>query len=246
MGLISIRSYSEFLKEIPYPRCGRYYYRGINATYHLVPSMAYNDLFPRISDPYIYEQNVMTAFTQTLIEEYAITNLNNWELWFMGRHFGLKSRLSDFTTDDTIAFQFAIENAGESSARIYCLDIESSSFELIQQDELREVNPFTFNRPCMIHPAPLYSDIAVKKLGVSRIQIQRGNFLYQPLESITTPINSQFYPEHWKIFEIHPEHFGSIKKEIEAETRNCMDMPLLKYSNDLDKKCAEININSLM
>ncbi len=249
--IINITSYGDFKAHFGgFPRSGwqPYYFRGIRADFDLVPSLCYADLFNKIKDMSEYEDAIMTEFEKIIVNNCHISNFkkNNWELWFMARHFGLKSRLIDFTKDDTAALQFAFEDAKDKPVRIYCLNSQGVD-NIYTQDllERERHDPFTFNERCMIQPAPLYMDVPAKSLGVSRIIIQSGKFFYQPLNSITVPLTEQIPSKFWKVFEINNKYFDAIKDEIRGTEGIDITKPLLKNKVWLDEQCAMINIGCL-
>jgi hypothetical protein len=248
MEVIKISSYYEFIEHFGgYPRSSfcPYYYRGINAEYPLIPSICYDNMVRRIKSFQDYEECLMRGFAKELANNYntAQYKFNDRETWFIARHFRLKSRMMDFTKDDRIAIQFAMDNSPNGLARIYCLDY--SGIKFIQQEDLieKQIDPFNYDMLCLIHLGTTYKENVIKKLGISRILIQMGDFLYQPLSTIRKPINSQIPDHFWKIFEIHYHHFDKIKKEIEMKDNILMNRDLLKEASLLDDHCKHLNLN---
>lgn len=246
MEIINISSYYEFLERLNrFPRSGScpYYYRGINSSFQIIPSICYGDCLCRITDFKSYERCLMSRFHREISTKHDMVRFkeNDWELWFLARHFGLKSRLIDFTKDDRIAIQFAMEASPKGTARVYCLNY--MGIELIQEDELcREgLDPYSYDHLCLIHPDPLYEENAVKRLGIDRIFIQMGNFLYQPIGTVQKPITEQIPQKYWKIFEIENQYYDKIKKEIFERDCRFMDKPLLKEITPLDEACKRFN-----
>lgn len=246
MEVTNISSYYEFLEHLGgYPRSDwcPYYFRGINASYKLIPSIGYDDVAGKVSDYKSYEKCLMSSFYKEIYTKYGITQFkeNDWEIWFLARHFGLKSRLIDFTKDDRIAIQFAMESSMAGTARVYCLN--RLGIDFIQDDELcrDNIDSYTYNKLCLIHHGPLYMENEIKKLGLDRIFIQMGNFLYQPLETIHHPITNQIPEKYWKVFEISNTYFDKIKNEILKEDGKLMDKSLLKKQSPLDNTCRNFN-----
>jgi len=246
MEIINISSYYEFLKYFNgFPRSDRcpYYYRGINASFQVIPSICYPDCLDKIHDFKSYEKCLISQFNREISTQYNITRYkeNDWELWFLARHFGLKSRLIDFTKDDRIAIQFAMEVSSKGVARVYCLN--HSAIKLIQEDDLRigHHEPYSYNQLSLIHPSLLYEEIEMKRLGIDRMLIQMGNFLYQPLATIKTPLTDQIDQKYWKVFEIKNEHFAKIKHEILELDCRLMNKCLLKEVTPLDEACQSFN-----
>jgi len=247
--IIHISSYSEFKSHFGgLPRSGLspYYYRGLRADYPLLPSICYSDLFDKIKDLKVYEERILIEFEKLLTGELEnpITK-NDWELWFMARHFGLKSRLIDFSKDDTIAMQFAFENSNSMPVKIYCLNKEGLENVYLQTHlQQQKRDPFSFNKLCIIQPTPLYVEYAAKILGVSRIMIQSGKFLYQPLSTVTIPLTEQIPSRFWKVFQVNTqEDMEAIKMEIRKTEGIDMTKSLLKHNHVLDEKCVLINIS---
>ena len=251
MEIINISSYTEFLEHFGgFPRSGTcpYYYRGINSSHQITPSMCYPDGLERITDFKSYEKCLMNRFHKEVSTKHGITRFkeNDWELWFLARHFGLKSRLIDFTKDDRIAIQFAMESSIKGAARVYCLDY--MAIGLVQEDELCRGgrDPYSYDHLCMIHPGPRYEENAIKRLGIDRIFIQLGNFLYQPIQTIQKPLIDQIPSEYWKVFEIKNEHFDKIKNEILKLDCRLMNKSLLKVDSPLDRACQCFNESCLI
>ncbi len=244
MNIIHIKTYKEFKKHFGgFPRSDNgYFYRGVRAEFPLVPSMCYSDLVNKIKDFPKYERHLIRAFAKVLSIFYRIRDVNDWNLWFMARHFGLKSRLMDFSKDDTVAFQFAFNDSAGKSVRIYCLN-KAAFGGACQEEHLKRsgYTPFTHNKLDLIHPTSTYSNIDLENLGVSRIVIQSGFFLYQPIDTIHIPVTKQIPDKYWLVFEIACADIAAFKNEIEKSAGVDMDSYLLKRRHGLDKICKFLN-----
>lgn len=247
MEQIAVSSYSDITKVIgEYPNSpdNPYYFRGLKEGYATTPSIAYPDSACKLTNEQFYtnyEHAVITAFNNHLRDGFGIADytVNDWELWFLARHFGLKSRLTDFTKDISVALQFAMEMSGNSPCTLYCLDIRGITHR--RQEELTD--PLVHNELCLIQPTLQYRTTMVK-MGVSRMFIQLGKFLHQPLTTVATPLTEQINEQFWKVLIIQPEHFHKIREEVGIVFSVDMTKPLV-VSHILDGICKHINSSHL-
>ena len=244
---IPVTNYQEILDVIgswPNSDCNPYYYRGLKKDFSVIPSIAYPDTSQRLqaeADFKSYEERTITAFRNHLRDGFRIDTyeLSDWNLWFLARHFGLKSRLTDFTKDFTIAFQFATQMSGDSACRIYCLNSAGIMHRL--QNELGD--PFSFNELCLIQPSLQYRE-TMEKIGVSRMFIQSGKFLHQSIKTVQTSLLEQIKPEHWKVLEIQAKYFAVIRMELQSTFGIDFTKPLA-VSHVIDGICNHINQSHL-
>ncbi len=249
MKIINVKNYEgikEKLGEYPNSSACKYYYRGLRYDYSLLPSIYYEDVSKILASPQIirkYEANLLNGFYHVLKERYNLTpfNINDWNLWFIARHFGLKSRLIDFSKEITVALQFAFEMSNKCPARLYCLN--SDSVKHLIQNDFNET-PFSLNMPSFIQPSLQHKNI-IENLGTSRPFIQSSIFFYQNIETLQTPLTEQYNEIEWLVFEIRAEDFEKIKKEISLETGYCMNKPLLIRNHSLDENCSLLNKSCL-
>lgn len=247
MAEIPVTNYQEILDVIgcwPNSDSNPYYYRGLKKGFKLIPSIAYPDTSQRLraeADFRSYEERAITAFRNHLQEGFGIDTyeLSDWNLWFLARHFGLKSRLTDFTKDFTVAFQFATEMSRDSACWLYCLNAEGVAHRL--EEDLG--NPFSFDELCLIQPSLRYRE-TMERVGVSRMFIQSGKFLHQRIRNVQTPLVEQISQEYWKVLEIQPEHFGTIRGELKSVFGVDFNKPLVT-THVLDGICNHINQNHL-
>lgn len=245
MNLINVNSYGEFTEYLGgYPRSGAWYYRGVDASHCIIPSMCYKDVVDKVKSFEQYERLLIDRFYNALDKSIKKQfTIDDWEIWFMARHFGLKSRLIDFTHDDTIAIQFAFESSISGTVRIYCL--HEAGIRLYVQNKCR-TSPFLLNELCVIQPSTQYMEAAEKQLGLSRIFIQMGKFVHQPLATIKIPLTQQIPEYYWKVFEIKQSFFSAIKKEINDTQGIDMNRCLLKSKETrLDRLCRIYNCRAL-
>lgn len=206
----------------------------------MIPSIAYPDTSQRLQAEAAfrnYEEQTITAFRNHLQHGFGIDiyELSDWNLWFIARHFGLKSRLTDFTKDFTVAFHFATEMSGDSACQLYCLHAGGITRRL--QEELG--NPFTYDELCLIQPSLRYRD-TMEKIGISRMFIESGKFIQQPIRNVQTPLLEQIGQEHWRILEIQSEHFDRIRKELRLAFQVYFTKPLVT-AHVIDGICNHIN-----
>ncbi len=245
MDITQVTTYKDIQNVIgEYPNSLNYFYRGLKKGFDLTPSIAYPDTFGKLKDVWDfrhYEECIITAFHRHLQEGFGIDKypVTDWTLWFLARHFGLKSRLSDFTIDFTTAYQFATEMSGDTACQIYCLDRRGITHK--RQEDL--TNPFTYDEFCLIQPSLQYTE-TMECLGVSRIITQSGKFLNQSIANVQTSLLDQIPLEHWKILEINPEYFDSIRENLRSVFGVDFNKPLLT-THTIDGICHHINSGHL-
>ena len=179
---MEVKSFDELKKMLnrfgcPYPgNQGHFFFRGLpNKNYELIPPLFY----PPVS------QNPKEKETQILNEFLNATNFGidknpNQRVWlnaFYARHWGLKSRLIDWTIDLSVALYFMLQNSGKENAALFVLP--KSSLDFI--NEIPNETYFEFKQTAILHPPFFLDDIAV--IGSKNRFIQNGRFLIQDYEN---------------------------------------------------------------
>jgi len=91
----------------------------------------------QIDDFYKIEKQIFEKFKGNY-KYFHSTDLNDWDLLSLGQHYGLPTRLIDWTTNPLIALWFAFEKAknNNNDRVVFGLVIEEDSIADIQVDEL--------------------------------------------------------------------------------------------------------------
>lgn len=91
---------------------GPVWYRGIkNSAFTLQPSLYRNSDFKSIEDYVDLEQKLIDRFSQRSIPFHSRVFKDEWDLLFFMQHFGIPTRLLDWTENPFVALFFAVMNS---------------------------------------------------------------------------------------------------------------------------------------
>ena len=115
------------------------WYRGSGkSTYKLIPSLYRH---PVINEPVKLielESNLLNRFKHRSVPYLSRTLQNDWEYLFLMQHFGIPTRLLDWTENPYIALYFALTSA--------FFDIEANPPSYAQDAAVWVLDPATWNR----------------------------------------------------------------------------------------------------
>jgi hypothetical protein len=168
--ITTLSGYQEILRDND---C--YMWRGIaDAKHLLIPKVARNwHLSPGIL--VISENSALEQFRSRALPFLPSRPSNDWEWLSIGQHYGLPTRLLDWTQNPLVALFFACEKHSDRDGAVYC----SGRFNEI--DPKKHTNPFHIDEVCGLHP--MHID--------QRISIQQGLFTVSPnpLEPISSNLS---------------------------------------------------------
>ncbi|MCH7835621.1 MAG: FRG domain-containing protein [Chloroflexi bacterium] len=115
------------------------WYRGCGkSSYPLLPTLYRHPVIHEIADLIGMETAILSHFKQRSVP-YLTRNLpNDWEFLFLMQHFGVPTRLLDWTENPFIALYFAITSAPSSFG--------SEGTEFLEDAALWMINPVSWNR----------------------------------------------------------------------------------------------------
>lgn len=159
MKKAAIDSLESYLGVIPDNKDDLTLYRGQREKKDLLPSIARPD--PKL-DTTAREREMLSELRRTgamLIDR----GLDDWELMILAQHFGMKTRLLDWTSNPLAALWFACSNQNAtSSSYVYLLLPEKDDF----LDRAKHTSPFSSPRTLVLKPT----------LNNQRIVAQNGWF----------------------------------------------------------------------
>jgi len=96
-------------------------FRGVkNAEYELIPKIGRYKQFRSNEDINIQEKYMLSLFKQYSIPHLDYRPLNDWEWLAIAQHFGLATRLLDWTRNILVAAYFAVRSEFDGDSSIYC------------------------------------------------------------------------------------------------------------------------------
>lgn len=234
----------------------KHFYRGVNNKKQLLPKILRNGDYSK------NEFDILKEFEQHF-GAYASASVNTpWEFLALAQHYGLMTRLIDFTLNPFVALFFALHTRKENDQnyQIYAIekdklsDLLKSGLTLHPKDEEDTfVEGFNFGKLLtIVEPDQQYqfSDLIdvylkqmMKKQGVfylspnyknGRVLMQQGVFLIP--KSLEENSIYSFYEENMDVYEINSD----IREQV-LEYLNSAGYNEFKLMPDLNSLCYEIN-----
>jgi len=104
-----------------------------------------------IKEIYIYERTILEEFKKTAVESFNVpSDINIWDILALSQHFGLPTRLIDWTEDPLIALWFAFfeEKSCNTDRVVFGLILEDDqlvNFEVDKPSKILVIGPKFFS-----------------------------------------------------------------------------------------------------
>jgi len=148
-----------------------------------------------------------------------ITHKEIWKNLIHMQHYGLPTRLLDWTIDPYVALFFAVQNNNSDVGQFWVYKASTLNCEV---DRFYNINPFSSNLNLVIN-----SSFSIDKFNLAeeRRFYQNGKFTFQDFKKSLTPLEQQKEIKN-KItkFTINPKSKEAIKKELEKRYITSKDL----------------------
>jgi hypothetical protein len=160
-----------------HPNCGEWFFRGLsNDNFKLIPSLYYS---PQPLFPQTFEKKILSKFVNKGIPKSHLNSNPKRNIWvnaFLARHYGLRSRMIDWTIDLSVGLYFM--RGGNNFTGNAVLYIMSSGFIGMENSDLfHNHSYFDFNSTLVLNPSFDMADMEI--IGSRNRFIQNGKFLIQ-------------------------------------------------------------------
>ncbi len=165
--LRSQEKWNEFLAFLDKHMQSRWVFRGQSSTWDLKPSAGRGDSY----DP-LFEERVFRAFKKDarLYTSVHVPDTNDWDWLALGQHFGLPTRLLDWSMNPLVACYFALMSGQGSDAVVLAYPLDEKQIV----DPKSWPSPFEIDRVGFLFPSSL----------APRISTQRGIFSVHPQPNV--------------------------------------------------------------
>lgn len=140
----SLTEYTQLFESKMTALPGSLWYRGCGDSDHrLEPTLFRHPTRKTITDLLNLEANLLTHFRQRSLPYISNQTINDWDLLFLMQHFGVPTRLLDWTENPYIALYFALSSAKGDS---------STGTEIFKKDaSIWVLDPVEWNRHSLKH-----------------------------------------------------------------------------------------------
>ena len=170
---IKIKKFVEFHELVSQERQLGTLYRGVsNSDYKLIASIG--RYYKKIDKDTLYdrEQKVFKLFKNEAALYQDVSTLNNWDVLALAQHYGLPTRLLDWSLNPLVALFFAVSQDYNSDGSVYVAkdSVSSENWLYCNEDLLKKNDPFSLDKPYIYVPVHL----------THRLKAQWGAFVIQP------------------------------------------------------------------
>jgi hypothetical protein len=114
-----------------------------------------------------YKENIVLNLLSKRLPSYDIKyfNLNSeksmkWDKLFVAQHYGIQTRLLDFTINPLVAYFFAVNNYFDYEGVVYCLRFDEKNYKLL--DDLRREDYRDLKQSIIISPPHIDERVRVQ------------------------------------------------------------------------------------
>jgi len=152
-----IRSFDDLVKMVATHDADNFVYRGEdNIRYPLRPKFGRDETSVE-PDAISIERSLLAEFKRRSVPHVTQTPVDDWEWLSLAQHFGLATRLLDWTGNPLVAAYFAMVNLEKRSDRVIYA-IKESAFEKPNKDQ----SPFAIDSVCLYRPKHLTARISAQ------------------------------------------------------------------------------------
>ena len=189
-GIINEKQEKQFTKRVV-----RVLYRGQSDADLLLPSIARVNA---TKDTSVIETNMLEYVKR--VAYMKIESKTDLELLITAQHYGLKTRLLDWSSNPLVALYFAIEKEYQMlrNSFVYILEVPQTMIWELNENEIKNVKPFEISDTKILRPT-LNNERVVAQSGWFTIHKSKNGF--QPLEqdpNITNNITQLIIPANQK------------------------------------------------
>ncbi len=175
----SLPEYIKALREMIFlPHTHKALYRGQADEWPLLPTLFRKHKVGFVGD---IERQLLDTFVEDIPESVPSRPTNDWDWLSFGQHFGLPTRLLDWSANSLTALFFAVENNPKSPI-VHVYHAQKSQIILSQAQD-KKTSPFEIEKTRIMRPSPHSIRATLQEAWhtVHRIHPRRKGELFVPL-----------------------------------------------------------------